>query len=140
MSKFKIALADTIFPTLEIEEEEVKKEGGEFILAKEKTEDSIIEIVKDADAIVTVYAEITRKIIEATTKCKIIVRTGIGFNNVDLEAASEKGIYVANFPDYFFDELSDHTLALVLSLVRKINIFDKKVKNNDWNHVGATPI
>lgn len=140
MAKFKIALAHTIFPVLDIEEEEVKKAGGEFVLAKGQSEDEIIEVAKDADAIVTVYAEITRKIIEAAKNCKIIVRTGIGFNNIDLQAASERGIYVANVPDYCFDEVSDHTFALALALARKVVIFDKKVKNNDWNHEGATPI
>lgn len=140
MAKFKIALTDTIFPTFDVEEEEVKKAGGEFQLSKGKSEDEIIEVAKDADAIVSVYAEVTRKVIEGAKNCKIIVRSGIGFNNIDLAAASERGIYVANVPDYCFDEVSDHTFALVLALERKVLIFDKKVKNSEWNHEGATPI
>jgi len=140
MAKFKIALSDTIFPKLEIECEEVKKKGGELVVAKEQTEVEIIKVVKDVDAIVVTYAEITEKIINAAKKCKIIVRTGIGVNNINIEAATERGIYVANVPDYCFDEVSDHAIALAFALSRKIVMFDRKVKNKEWNHEGVKPI
>jgi len=139
MAKFKIALSDTIFPKLEIECEEVKKTGGELVVAKEQTEVEIIKVVKDVDAIVVTYAEITEKIINAAKKCKIIVRTGIGVNNINIEAATERGIYVANVPDYCFDEVSDHAIALAFALSRKIVMFDRKVKNKEWNHEGVKP-
>jgi len=140
MAKFKIALSDTIFPKLEIEYEEVKKAGGELVVAKEQTEEEIIKVVKDVDTIGVTYAEITEKIINTAKKCKIIVRTGIGVNNINIEAATERGIYVANVPDYCFDEVSDHAVALALALSRKIVMFDRKVKNKEWNHEGVKPI
>jgi|Deesub1362A_J573_1020465.scaffolds.fasta_scaffold06938_1 D-3-phosphoglycerate dehydrogenase len=140
MSKFKVALIHTIFPKLDIEYEEVEKAEGELVVAKEQSEEHILELVKDADAIVTVYAEVTEKIINAAKKCKVIVRTGIGVNNIDIKAATKKGILVANVPDYCFDEVSDHAISLALALSRKLLLFDKKVKNNDWNHEGVKPI
>jgi len=140
VSKFKIALVHTIFPKLDIEHEEVENAGGELVVAKDQTEEEMIKVVKDADAIVTTYAEVTENIINAAGKCKIIVRTGIGVNNIDIEAATKKGIYVANVPDYCFDEVSDHAVSLALALSRKIVMFDKKVKNNEWNFEGVKPI
>lgn len=140
MSKFKIAIVHTIFPDLEIERREVEDAGGELVIARSQSEEDMIEVVKDADAIVTTYAEVTKKIIDATEKCKIIVRTGIGVNNIDIPAATKKGIYVANVPDYCFDEVSDHTVSLAVILSRQILAFDKKVKNNDWNLEGVKPI
>ena len=140
MPQFKVVLTDSIFPNQDIERQEVESAGGTFVLSKGGTEDEIIEAAHDADAIVTTYAEVTRRVIEATTNCKIIVRTGIGFNNIDLNAATEKGIYVCNVPDYCFDEVADHTLALALALSRKVVLFDRKVKKNQWTHDGARPI
>jgi len=61
-------------------------------------------------------------------------------NNIDIGAATKRGICVANVPDYCFDEVSDHAVALALALSRNIVIFDKKVKNKEWNHEGVKPI
>ncbi len=140
MAKFKVALVHTIFPKLDIEHEEVEKAGGELVVARDQTEEEMIKAVKDADAVVTTYAEVTENIINAAGKCRIIVRMGIGVNNIDIQAATKRGIYVANVPDYCFDEVSDHTLALALALSRKIVVFNRKVRNNEWNFEGATPI
>jgi D-3-phosphoglycerate dehydrogenase len=140
MGKFKVALVHTIFPNLDIEHEVVESAGGELVLAKGQTEEEMIEVAKDADAIVTVYAEVTEKVIDAAKKCKVIVRTGIGVNNIDIEAATKRGIPVANVPDYCFDEVSDHAIALALALSRQIVTFDRKVKNNEWDHEGIAQI
>lgn len=140
MSKFKVALVHTIFPKLDIEYEEIEKAGGELVVAKDQAKEEMIRVVQDADAIVTVYAEVTEKIIDAAKKCKIIVRTGIGTNNIDINAATKRGIYVANVPDYCFDEVSDHAIALALALSRKIVLLNQKVKRGEWNFEGAQPI
>jgi len=129
MGKFKIAIVHSIFPGLEIERKAIEDAGGEIVIAKSQSEEDMIDVIKDADAIVTTYAEVTKRMIDATEKCKIIVRTGIGVNNIDIPAATEKGIYVANVPDYCFDEVSDHTISLAVTLSRQILEFDKRVKN-----------
>jgi len=76
------------------------------------------------------FAKITRPVIEAMTRCKVISRYGIGVDSVDLQAASEHGIIVANVPDYCFEEVSNHTLACLLALNRRI------VTQNAWVHAG----
>jgi D-3-phosphoglycerate dehydrogenase len=137
---FKIVMADSISPDLEIEKSVLKEIDGELILSPSKNPEDIIKLAKDADALVTTYAQITREIIEKMEKCKIIVRTGIGFDNIDIKAASEKGIYVANVPDYCWDEVSDHAMSLILALQRKILTLDKEVKNGNWSFEKAKPI
>jgi D-3-phosphoglycerate dehydrogenase len=137
---YKVAMADTIFPDFTVEENILKEVDAKLFLAKDKTEDAILEVAKDADALVTVYAEITRRIIEKLEKCKIIVRCGIGVNNIDIPAASEKGIYVANVPDYCWDEVSDHAITLALALERKIFLLDRQVKAGSWSVEEAKPI
>lgn len=137
---YKVAMADTIFPDLSIEEEILNEVGAQVYLAKAKSPEAILEVAKDADALVTVYAEITKEVIEKLEKCRVIVRCGIGVNNVDLQAASAKGIYVANVPDYCWDEVSDHTVALALALERKVLLLDKQVKAGKWNLDEFKPI
>lgn len=137
---FKVAMTDTIFPDFRIEEEVLKHVGATLYIAKDSSEQAIIEVAKDADALVTVFSDITSSIIEKLEKCRIIVRCGIGVNNIDIEAASKKRIYVANVPDYCWDEVSDHTIALTLALERKILQLDKQVKSGVWDVSAAKPI
>src|ERR1700692_2230495 len=83
-------------------------------------EHELAELCKDADGVLTVRANITKRVIDAMERCRIIVRYGIGVDTVDIPAATERGIMVANVPDYCIDEVSDHALALLLILTRKM--------------------
>ena len=128
------------FPDFAIEEGIAGKQGFDFVCLKTTKEDEIIAGAKDADGLIVVYAQITEKVINALDKCKIIVRTGIGFNNIDIEAASRKGIMVANVPDYCQGEVADHTMALLLTLVRKVSFLGNQVKKQNWSFIEAKPI
>ena len=137
---YKIAMSDTIWPDFNIEKSVLKTIGAELILAADDSPESIVAVAKDADAMVVVYAEITADIINRLEKCKVIVRTGIGVNNVNVEAATQKGIYVAYVPDYCWDEVSDHAIALAFSLARKTALLDKTVKSGTWDITVAKPM
>ena len=137
---YKIAMSDTIWPNFDIEKSVLEAIGGELHLAENSTPESILAVAKDADAMVVVYAEITADIINQLEKCKVIVRTGIGVNNVDCDAATKKGIYVAYVPDYCWDEVSDHAFALAFSLARKVTLLDKNVKGGAWDIAPAKPM
>lgn len=86
------------------------------------------------------YAPITAEVIESLAKRKVMVRVGIGYDNIDLEAASRRGIMVANIPDYCPDEVADHAMALFLSGVRKVTFFNNRVKDGSWDVNEAKPI
>jgi D-3-phosphoglycerate dehydrogenase / 2-oxoglutarate reductase len=86
-----------------------------------------------ADAVLVREAKIDRAVIERLTRCKVIARYGIGVDNVDLEAARERRIYVANTPGYGVDEVSTHALALLLAVARRIPSRDRAVRAGAWN-------
>ena len=117
---FIVAITDYVFPSLEPERRVLAPLGVELRPQQCRSEEEIIELAQKADAILNCYAKMTARVIEGLKRCKIIARYGIGVDNVDLAAASKAKILVTNVPDYCVDEVSDHALALVLSLARKI--------------------
>jgi len=106
----------------------------EFIRHNCTTEEEIIETARDADVVIGVatFQNFSRKVIEGLEKCRFIMSIGIGFDNLDLAAATEKGILAANVPDYCLEEMSDHAMALILALTRKITKLDRTVKEGGW--------
>ncbi|MCQ6560700.1 C-terminal binding protein [Paenibacillus mendelii] len=98
-----------------------------------RTEEEMIEAGKGADAVLVQFAPVTRRVIEAWTSCRLIVRYGIGYDNVYIPAADGAGIAVCNVPSYCLDEVADHTCALLLSGLRKVVAFDRSVRSGEWN-------
>jgi len=98
------------------------------------TEDEVIEACSDADAILSEYAPITAEALKSFKKCKIISNTAIGFDNIDVKAAEELGIAVANVPGYCAHEVADHAMSLILAVSRNIVVYDKAVRKGEWNY------
>lgn len=105
-----------------------------------KTEEEILEVCKDADAVLSEYAPLTRSVLNELKKCKIISNTSIGVDNIDVQAATEMGIAVANVPGYCAVDVAEHTMALILSSRRNIVVYDNEVKNNRWDLDSAPPM
>ncbi|MFC4025184.1 C-terminal binding protein [Oceanobacillus longus] len=119
--------------TYGIEEAFFADKGIEFRIEDCMTEEKVIEKCKDADAILSVYAPITEKVISQLDNCKVLVRYGIGFDNIDMKAATKYGIPACNIPDYSIPEVATHTIAMLLHFERKLGILDKSVKQGEWN-------
>src|SRR5215510_9905718 len=130
---FIVAVTDYVFSSLEPEQRVLGPLGVELRPAQCKSEEEIIELTRGADAILNCYAKMTARVIEKLDRCKIIARYGIGVDNVDLAAATRAGILVTNVADYCIDEVSDHALALILSLSRRIIAADTGVKSGKWS-------
>jgi len=130
---FIVAITDYVFPSLEPERKVLESLGAELRPAQCESEEEIVELTRDADAVLNCYAKMTARVIESLQRCKIIARYGIGVDNVDLVAASKARILVTNVPDYCVDEVSDHALALILSLARNIVAADAGVKSGNWS-------
>ena len=94
----------------------------------------------DADAILNTYLPWPAESIARLEKCQIIARYGIGFDNVDLEAARSAGIVVTNVPDYSVEEVAVHTLALILAMVRKLFEAERLVRGGGWAIQSLQPI
>jgi len=135
-----VAVSDSVFPNLDPSREVLSKAGAELRLATEPTPEAILDVVRDADALLTTYARIPAAIIAQMTRCQIIARFGIGVDNVDIPAATAKGIVVTRVPDYCLDEVSDHAMALLLALVRKIPFSNVRTHAGRWEMKAVTPI
>lgn len=138
MAKYYIPVWSSIIKDIEIEKQEMAGFDAEVEFIRDREE--FIKVAAKADAVITADSKIDRSIIENLVKCKIIVRQGIGFDNIDIKAAAEKNIIVCNVPDYCTDEVSDHTIALILSLVRKVPVYSGLVKNGIWDIKSVSPI
>lgn len=138
--KFKVVFTDSYHSTLEPEKDILQEINAYLVIGEYKTEDEIISATKDADALMVQHAKISRRVIENLEKCKIIARFGVGFDNVDVPAATEHGIMVANVPDYCVDEVSSHAIALIMVFSRKIVPLNNSVRSGKWTHLAAGPV
>ena len=138
--KFKIIITDCDHPSVEIEKKILSEINPELTLETCKTEEDVIAVASDADGIINQYAPITRRVIESLKRCKVIARYGVGVDNIDIEAATEQHIIVANVPDYCLDEVSTHALGLILASARKIIFLDRKVRERTWDFKIAKPL
>jgi D-3-phosphoglycerate dehydrogenase / 2-oxoglutarate reductase len=137
---FVVAVTDYVFPSLEPEQRVLAPLGVELRPAQCQSEGEIIELAHEADAVLNCYAKMTARVIEGLKRCRIIARYGIGVDNVDVVAATRFGILVTNVPDYCIDEVSDHALALLLALARRITVADGAVKTGAWDVVAHAGI
>ncbi len=135
-----IAVTDSVFPSLDPAKAALAKLDPTFRMAKSPSADDILAVAKDADAILVTYAKLTRDLIMQFTRCKAIGRFGLGVDNIDLPTAKEKGIAVNYVPDYCIREVSDHAMALLLSLIRKIPLSNKLVQGGRWEMPAVVPI
>lgn len=140
MKQYKIVYTDNIYGNNTVEESYYSGERYHYVVAEKHDEASLIEACRDADAVMVSFAEITRPVIEAMENCKVIIRCGMGVNNVDIAAATEKKIPVANVQKYCLEEVSDHALALALMLQRRIGYMDRCVRSGIWDASRARPI
>jgi len=138
--RLKVVVTDCDHPSVEIEKRVLSEINPEFVLGHCNTEDEVIEVAKDADGIINQYAPITRRAIESLKRCRVIARYGVGVDNVNVEAATEYGIIVANVPDYCVDEVSTHAMALILACARGIALLDSKIKEKRWDFTLAKPL
>ncbi len=116
----KIVITDWTFSDLSIEEQMAQADGATLVGKQCKSAADVIALVGDADAVITQFAKIDAAVIGAMQRARVIVRYGIGVDNVDLDAARQRNIPVCNVPDYCMDEVADQTLAFILATTRQV--------------------
>lgn len=117
----------------EIEKDMLEEAGFEVVIGSYHTDDEVVEAAKDADAIGLIYHQMTPELLDRLPKCKVLVRYGIGYDSINVEAASERGIVVCNLPDYCQVDVATHTIALLLDTCRKITCLDRHVRTGGWD-------
>ncbi len=132
----KVAITDNTFGSLDIEEAILRPTGCALAIGQCKTSETLIDLVRDADVVITQFAPVKADVIAAMQKARVIVRYGIGVDNVDLEAARKRDIPVCNVPDYCIDEVADHTLAFILAATRQVVSNTEYVRDGKWGLAG----
>ena len=138
--KYKVMMTDYAWPSVEPERQVLAEIGAELIVAGSGTEEEFIELAPQVDGILTCWLNVTTAVVEAAEQCKVIGRCGIGLDNIDVETATALGMVVTNVPAYCIDEVSDHTMALLLSCARKTSLLDRTIKNGDWTRDVGPPM
>jgi len=128
----KAVITDYTFPDLSIETQILEAAGLEVVSGQCKTPQDLIVLTASADYVITQFAPIDADVIKSMSNCKVIVRYGIGYDNVDCETAKKKGIPVCNIPTYCIDEVADHTLSFILSMTRQLLANAKYVQSGKW--------
>ncbi len=138
--RYQVMITDCDHGSIEEEKEELGRIGAELILAQIRKEEDLIRVCKEADGLINQYAILNRNVLDHLAKCKVVARYGVGVDSIDLKAATDLGIIVANVPDYCIDEVASHAVAMLLTLIRKTAFFDRKVKSSQWDFRQGPPI
>lgn len=136
----KVLITDYAWDSLDREAAVLEAIGAELVVADSGDESELVELVADADAILTCFAQVTRAVIRAGTRLRVIGRYGIGVDNIAVDEATALGIPVTNVPDYCVDEVAEHTLAFLLALARSITEYDRGIRRGSWGLEAGRPM
>jgi D-3-phosphoglycerate dehydrogenase len=136
-----VVIADYDYGDVDIERAIIEGAGLRLTAAQCKTEGEVIDVARDADAVIAQYVTVGEKAIAALSRCRVIARYGTGVDIVDVGAATRHGILVTNVPnDWCENEVADHAVALLLTLARKIRAYDEATRAGTWRWQTGAPI
>ena len=140
MTRPLIAVTDSVFPSLEPAMAALKRLDPEIRIAKSTSEADILAVARDADGVLVTYAKLPGELLRQLQRCRVIGRFGLGVDNIDVKAAAALNIVVTYVPDYCLQEVSDHAMALVLALARKVAFSNALVQQGRWEMPAVVPI
>ncbi len=114
--------------------------GFDVRLERCRTSADVAEAARDADGVICQYAPVDAAALESLRRCRVVVRYGVGVDSVDVPAASRRGVWVANVPDYGTEEVADHALALLMASLRAIPRLDRAVRAGEWDVSAVRPL
>jgi D-3-phosphoglycerate dehydrogenase len=136
----KVVIADYDFGNTETERQIIEAAGFQLAALQTKSEEELIDNVRDCHAVISQYARIGRNVIDSMRHCQVIARYGIGVDIIDVEAATARQIQVTNVQDYCTDEVADHASALLLCLARKLIGYNDATHRGEWQWQSGRPI
>lgn len=136
----KVLITDYAWKSLEPEREILAKVGASLVVAEDGNEDELARLARDVHGILTCWKPVTARVIRQAENCRAIGRYGIGLDNIDVDCATDLGIVVTNVPSYCVEEVSDHALALLLSLARKVTSYDHAIKAGRYDLRALMPL
>jgi D-3-phosphoglycerate dehydrogenase len=136
----RVLITDFNYPDVELERRTVEDAGLELVTAQCRSEEDVIEAGRGVSALLTQYAPITARVMAELPELRMVGRYGVGYDIVDVEAARERGVWVANVPDYGTEEVAVHALSMALSLLRHLPLYDRDVKAGRWHSASTGPL
>ena len=141
MAGLVVAITDNAFAPIDPERRLFAEIGAEVRFAPAAlSEEQVLELADGADAILCDAAAISRRVLAALPRLKVVSEYGIGYDNIDAAAATELGVWVTNVPGFCTEEVADHTLAMVLALARRLPALDRAVRAGRWGAGVAGPM
>jgi D-3-phosphoglycerate dehydrogenase len=128
---FTVAVAYTHYPDLSTEAGILQQIGAEIVHVRNLTPDTW-GAARTADALMVSIERVPAELINTLERCKIICRVGTGYDAIDIPAATARGIWVTNVPDYSIDEVSSHAISLMMAHNRRLPTLFQMVRANDW--------
>ncbi|MDO5335371.1 MAG: C-terminal binding protein [Coriobacteriia bacterium] len=136
----KIYLVNMDFSEFSIEQEMAARAGIELGYSQERSAASTIANCQDADGIVTSYGVFDRALFEALPGLKVVSRTGVGFDSIDVPAATDYGVAVCTAPGYANEVVSDHAISMALGVLRRTNELDADIRAGIWDFARRRPL
>lgn len=136
----KVLIADYDYGDLDIERRILEGAGLEVAEAQCRTEEDVIEAGRGVSALLTQYAPITARVLAELPDLRMVGRYGVGYDIVDVEAAREHGVWVANVPDYGTEEVAVHALSMAFALLRHLPLYDREVRGGRWHPALTGPL
>ena len=137
----KIVISDCDHESMAVEQRLFAESGLSYAHLACRTEDEVIAECRGAGIVMNQYAPFTERVFAALEPdLKLVVRYGVGVDNIDLEAATRHGVQICNVPDYGMNEVSDHALGLMLALVRKLALITELTRDGDWDYRRSIPV
>jgi D-3-phosphoglycerate dehydrogenase len=137
---FFVAITDSPFESADKEQAILGRIGAGVQKFSCSDESEIIEAARNAHAILCDASPITRTVISTLPRLVGVVEYGIGYDNIDVDAATENGVVVCNVPDFMTSEVADHAVALILALARKLGRISPSTRAGEWSWKKFRPI
>jgi D-3-phosphoglycerate dehydrogenase len=136
----RVLIADFDYADVNIERRILEGAGLEVVEAQCRTEEDVVEAGRGVSALLTQYAPITAKVLAELPELRMVGRYGVGYDVVDVGVARERGVWVANVPDYGTEEVAAHALSMTLALLRHLTLYDRAVRNGRWHPTSTGPL
>ncbi|MBI3944628.1 MAG: C-terminal binding protein [Armatimonadetes bacterium] len=142
----KCVVTDYIEPDLDWEAAEMAKRGVDFACHQLKFApvEEVIAATRDADVVVVNMVKVTPELIAGWEKCRLVIRHGVGYDNVDVAALTDAGIPLCYIPDYCVEEVAEQAIALILACARRVvgsrKVLEESSARGQWDFARAIPV
>ncbi|RIK73791.1 MAG: C-terminal binding protein [Planctomycetota bacterium] len=139
MPTFSALYTDYPWADVSVEQAVLDDVDCEIVVSPDNQEATLARLAPGRDAILTCWAKVTARVIDAADRCRHIARTGIGLDNIDVPHATRRGMLVTNVPDYCINEVAEHALALIFALGRNVTGYHLATKRGQYDLVAGLP-